>query len=174
MVQVITQPYTYNRLARLRTFDATSNDPGDLQLDVQGILHKGVGVVPVIAVGYIRRVRAGSSRRSGCRQLFAIRTSACQWRPAWRLSMIPTLSSTSRTVVRCGVPNCRRRLALSHPLFEERTGGKLGGVVEFVALHPAVCHLYRIGQFGRPCKQRRPPVCGGVFHPPQPGARRGV
>ena len=61
LVQFVTQPYAFSRLANPPTPDTTSTDPGDLLLGGQYIVHKAVGSTPVIALGYLRRVRTGTS-----------------------------------------------------------------------------------------------------------------
>lgn len=53
------QPYTYDLVAGSPSYDL--NAPGDLDIGVQGIAHKSAGVVPTVALGFIRRVRAGSA-----------------------------------------------------------------------------------------------------------------
>lgn len=62
MVQFSSQPVAVSRLASSPGTAATSQtDPGDLTLGVQGVLVKEKGRRPTIALGYLRRVRAGSS-----------------------------------------------------------------------------------------------------------------
>jgi hypothetical protein len=62
MIEFPTQPFAASH------FDGDSNasasdsrDAGDLQFGVQGLLVKEVHLIPTVAVGYLRRVRAGSS-----------------------------------------------------------------------------------------------------------------
>jgi hypothetical protein len=62
MVQFQSQPIAVSRFAATSTDAASSQlDPGDLVLGLQGVLIQEAGRKPVIAVGYLHRVRAGSS-----------------------------------------------------------------------------------------------------------------
>ena len=56
LLQFVTQPYTHNV-----TPPTAGNDPGDLDLGGQLIVHKEAGASPVVAIGYLRRVRSGSA-----------------------------------------------------------------------------------------------------------------
>lgn len=53
---VETEPVAYSRDGR-----QTSDDPGDVFLGVQGLLHQGEGARPSIAVSYFRRVYSGAA-----------------------------------------------------------------------------------------------------------------
>ena len=129
LVQFITQPYTYNRLASSPS-DSTSNDPGDLQLGVQGIVHKGVGSNPVVAVGYVRRVRAGTSADLdlGSYSQSALVLVSGELGAGYHYDSNVVFNEQNSGAVRRG--QFSQTLAVSHPLFEKATGGKLGGVVE--------------------------------------------
>ena len=62
MVQFASQPYARSKLAASPGVAASlQTDTGDLVLGVQGLMIKERGRRPTIAVGYLRRVRAGSS-----------------------------------------------------------------------------------------------------------------
>ena len=130
MVQMISQPYTYNRIATAGSADVTSNDPGDLQLGLQGIVRKGVGVIPVIAVGYVRRIRAGSSADLdvGSYSQSALLLLSGDVRSGFHYDSNIVVTEQNSGAVRR--PQFGQTLAVSHPLFEEATEGKLGGVVE--------------------------------------------
>lgn len=130
MVQFITQPYTRSRLAVPHSPDANSSDPGGLQIGVQGIVHKGVGAVPVVAVGYIRRLRAGSSADLdvGSYLQSALVLFSGDLRGGYHYdSNLIFNEQTSADVRRA---QFAQTLAVSHTLFQQRTAGRLGGVVE--------------------------------------------
>jgi hypothetical protein len=64
MLEFPTQPFAASHFeadANSGTPASDSRDAGDLQFGVQGLLIKEVALIPTVAVGYIRRVRAGSS-----------------------------------------------------------------------------------------------------------------
>ncbi len=61
LFQFLTQPYARSTLQSTGTQTYTSNDPGDLQPGGELVAHKAVGALPSITLGYIRRVRAGTS-----------------------------------------------------------------------------------------------------------------
>ena len=129
LVQFITQPYTYNRLASSPT-DSSSNDPGDLQIGVQGIAHKGVHSNPVVAVGYIRRVRAGTSADLdiGSYSQSALVLVSGELGAGYHYDSNLVFNEQNSASVRRG--QFSQTFAVSHPLFEQKTAGKLGGVVE--------------------------------------------
>ena len=130
MVQFITQPYTFNHLASAGGSDVTSSDPGDLQLGFQGIVHKEVGVVPVVAIGYIRRVRAGSSANLdvGSYSQSALLLLSGDVRGGFHYDSNLVVNEQNSGPVRRG--QFSQTLAISHLLFEKSTQGKLGAVVE--------------------------------------------
>lgn len=129
LVQFITQPYTYNRLAAPSS-DLSSSDPGDLQIGIQGIVHKSVGRNPVVAVGYIRRVRAGTSANLdvGSYSQSALVLISGELGAGYHYDSNLVFNEQNSGSVRRG--QFSQTLAVSHPLFEEATAGKLGGVVE--------------------------------------------
>lgn len=128
-MQFITQPYTYNRLAVTPT-DITSSDPGDLQIGFQEIAHKGVGLNPVIAAGYIRRVRAGTSADLdvGAYSQSALILVSGELGAGYHYDSNIVFNEQNSDAVRRA--QFSQTLAVSHPVFEEVTGGKLGGVIE--------------------------------------------
>ena len=130
MVQFITQPYTFNRVATPPASDLRSSDPGDLQVGGQAILHKGVGPVPVVAVGYIRRVRAGTSADLdvGSYSQSALVLLSADVRGGFHYDSNLVFNEQNSGPVRRA--QFVQTLAVSHALFEESTQGKLGGVVE--------------------------------------------
>ena len=130
MVQLITQPYTFNRTAVPYLTDVRSSDPGDLQVGGQAILRKETGPAPVVAVGYIRRVRAGSSADLdvGSYSQSALVLLSGDVRGGYHYDSNLVFNEQSEGPVRRA--QFVQTLALSHPLFDESTNGKLGGVVE--------------------------------------------
>lgn len=96
----------------------------------QAIVHKGVGAVPVVAMAYIRRVRAGTSANldvGGYSQSALVLLSGDLKYGYHYDSNIVVNEQNSGPVRRA---QFSQTLAVSHPLFEEATNGKLGGVVE--------------------------------------------
>ena len=130
MVQFITQPYTLNWVAAPPAGNLGSSDPGDLQIGGQAILHKGVGLVPVVAVGYIRRVRAGTSADLdvGSYSQSALVLLSGDVTGGFHYDSNLAFNEQNSGPVRRA--QFVQTLAVSHPLFEEGTEGKLGGVVE--------------------------------------------
>ena len=130
MVQFITQPYTFNRVAAPPAGDMRNSDPGDLQVGGQAILRKGVGPVPVVAVGYIRRVRAGTSADLdvGSYSQSALVLLSGDVRGGFHYDSNLVFNEQNSGPVRRA--QFVQTLAVSHPFFEESTNGKLGGVVE--------------------------------------------
>ncbi len=145
MVQFISQPYTWNVIdsppaaPNAPSLVTRTSDPGDLDLGAQFIVHKAVGPTPTIAAGYIRRIRAGTAANV---DLGALTQSALlllsgdlrggfhydfnlilNQQDSAQNSSVPTAHSIRRGQFGQG-------LALSHPLFEKSTGGRLGGSAE--------------------------------------------
>ena len=130
LVQFITQPYTFNGIASPPVSDIRSSDPGDLQLGFQGILHKSAGAIPVVALGYIRRVRSGSSANldTGSYSQSGFLLLSGDLRRGYHYDSNLVFNEQNSGPVRRA--QFGQTLAISHPLFEERAQGKLGGVVE--------------------------------------------
>ncbi len=62
MVEFATQPFANSAVFPSDGGSSSAqNDPGDLQLGLQGVLFKEDGRLPAVAVGYLHRVRAGSA-----------------------------------------------------------------------------------------------------------------
>jgi len=61
MLQLLSEPFAATRQMPGTADAASTRDPGDLVFGVQGLLAKGGGAVPTVAVAYNRRLRAGSS-----------------------------------------------------------------------------------------------------------------
>jgi hypothetical protein len=65
MLEFPTQPFAASHFdpdpATSGSSATDSRDAGDLQFGVQGLLVKEAGLIPTMAVGYVRRVRAGST-----------------------------------------------------------------------------------------------------------------
>ena len=61
LLQFITEPLAETSVGILRQTDTVSIDPGDLSLGGQVVAIKSVGPLPTVSVGYLRRVRSGSS-----------------------------------------------------------------------------------------------------------------
>ena len=130
LVQFLTQPYTRSRLADSPAADTRSNDPGDLLLGGQAIVHKSSGALPVVAVGYVHRVRTGT----------AADLDVGSYSQSALLLFSGDLPGELHYDANAGVNeqtdgNVRRAqfvqsVALSRPLFEKSLQGKLGGVAE--------------------------------------------
>ena len=61
MAQFITSPYARSTVVVPAQSPTPTNDPGDLDLGANVVAVKSVGALPTVAVGYLRRVRAGTS-----------------------------------------------------------------------------------------------------------------
>ena len=61
LVQFITEPLAVSSIGMVKQIDTVSTDPGDLSLGGQVVAIKSVGALPTVSVGYLRRVRTGSS-----------------------------------------------------------------------------------------------------------------
>jgi hypothetical protein len=134
LVQFISQPYTYN----VATNQPATNAPGDLDLGAQYILHKEVGALPVVAVGYIRRVRAGASSNLdvGDFSQSALLLMSGDLPHGFHYDSNLILNDLSSDQNSASAPHTIRRgqfaqtVALSHPLFAHATASRLTGVAE--------------------------------------------
>lgn len=118
-----------------------SNDPGDLQLGGQAILRKSVGHVPVIAVGYIGRVRPGTSADldSGSNSQSALLLLSGELGGGFHGDSNIIVDEQSSGGVRRA--QFGQTLAVSHSLFARRTDGRLAGVAELSHFtQPLVTH----------------------------------
>ncbi len=61
LVQFITEPLARSTVDLPGQAETTSNDPGDLDVGFEAVAAKSVGALPTASVGYIRRVRSGTS-----------------------------------------------------------------------------------------------------------------
>ena len=130
MVQFLTTPYTGSTLNAPDGGTFHSNDPGDLQLGVQGVIHKAVGALPTVSGGFIRRVRAGTSANI---DLGAYSQSALILLGG---DLPGGVHYDSNIVVDEQNDGATRRaqflqtLALTHALFPATTHQRLSGIVE--------------------------------------------
>ena len=130
LVQFITQPYTFNRLANAPAADTTTNAPGDLLLGGQFILHKAVGSLPVIAAGYIHRVRTGTSADLDVGSYSQSALLLFSGDLPGKLHYDANAVTNEQTDGPTRRAQFEQSIALSHPLLEERTHGNLGLVAE--------------------------------------------
>lgn len=130
LVQFITQPYTYNSISSATGPQQGTSQPGDLQVGGQAILHKGVGLVPVVGVGYIRRVRAGASADLdlGSNSQSALVLLSQDLGGGFHYDSNLIFTEQNAAAVRRA--QFGQSLALSHALFEKGLDGKLFGVAE--------------------------------------------
>ena len=128
VVQMLSQPYAYSSVTTSAT-TAASNDPGDLQVGVQGVLRQVAGLRPTVSLGYIRRVRAGTSANldaGGYSQALLLLVGGDV--AGFHYDGNALLTEQNNGPVRHGQTG--QTLAISHPLFPVATKNKLGATVE--------------------------------------------
>jgi hypothetical protein len=133
LVQFVSQPYTHNV-----TPPFSSNDPGDLDLGAQFILHKAAGSLPVIAVGYLHRLRAGTAGNLdvGDYAQSSLLLFSGDLPGAVHYDANVILNDLSSDQNLTAAPHSIHRaqfaqsVALSHPLFPKATASRLTGVFE--------------------------------------------
>ena len=134
LVQLISQPYTRNAMDA----SPSTNAPGDLDLGAQYIVHKSVGAPPVIAFGYLRRVRAGTSSNLdvGDYVQSALLLLSGDLPGGLHYDANLVLNEQNSDQNSASATHSTRRgqfaqsAALSHPLFPKATGSRLTGVAE--------------------------------------------
>jgi hypothetical protein len=127
MVQFLSQPYTRSRIAQPA---GVTTDPGDLQVGVQAVLHKGAALIPTVSAGYIRRVRAGSSANldAGGYSQSGLVLIGGDLPHAFHYDSNLLFNEQNNGSVRRG--QFGQTLAVSHPVLAKATKGRLGGTVE--------------------------------------------
>lgn len=130
LVQLITEPYTYNGVTGVSGSTNESNDPGDLDLGAQYIVRKSTGAAPVIALGYLHRVRAGTSANLdvGSYSQSALLLLSGDVPRGFHYDANVIVNEHSSPPVRRA--QFVQSLAVSHTLFWNETKGRLGGVIE--------------------------------------------
>jgi hypothetical protein len=134
LVQFISQPYTYNETDA----SPSTSDPGDLDLGGQYIVHKSVGSLPVIALGYIRRVRTGTSANldNGDFSQSALALLSGDFPGNFHYDANLILNEQSSDENSSSATHTTRRgqfaqtFALSYPLFPKATANRLTGTAE--------------------------------------------
>ena len=147
LVQLVTQPYTYNVASDGSGYRTTSNDPGDLIFGAQGIVHKSVGALPTVALEYDRRVRAGTSADLdvGSYSQGAILLMSGDLPAGIHYDSNVSIYEQNNGPVRR--PQLEQSLALSHSLLHRLTGGRLAGVAELSHYTQPLVHS---DVYGRP------------------------
>ena len=134
LVQFVSQPYTDNTVNQ----QPATNAPGDLDLGAQYIVHEEAGALPVVALGYIRRVRTGTSANldSGDFSQSALLLMSGDLPDNFHYDANLILNEQSSDQNSAVATHTVRRgqfaqsVALSHPLFAKATASRLTGVVE--------------------------------------------
>ncbi len=130
MVQFITEPFAHSSVRSSPSGTTASNDAGDLLLGGQAVVHKSVGILPAVDVGYLRRVRAGSSPSldagSYSQSALLFLGGDLPGSPHYDSNLI--IDEQNSGPVRR--PQFTQTLALSHPLFPAATRKSLSGIVE--------------------------------------------
>jgi hypothetical protein len=145
MVQLLSQPYTYNVVDNPPTIPAgpssetRSSAPGDLDLGVQFIFHKSVGALPTLALGYAYRVRAGTAANIDLgdfvQTVQLLMSGDLPHHFHYDANVIVNQQNSSENSAVATPYNIRRAqfaeiFAVSHPLFNHATGGRLSGAAE--------------------------------------------
>ena len=136
LVQFLTGPYAYSVLSGpmpsgfMPGASFSSDDPGDLQLGGQAIVHKQVGSLPVIALGFIRRVRSGSSANldTGSYSQSALLLLSGDLPCSFHYDANAIVSEQNNGSVRR--PQLGQTFSVTHPLFPTTTQGRLTGTAE--------------------------------------------
>ncbi len=130
LVQFITEPYAYSAVASGGARSVTSSDPGALLLGVQGIVYESVGAVPTIDLGYIRRVRTGTSANldAGDYSNSVLLFLGGDLRHGFHYDSNVIVNEQNNGAVRRA--QFGQTLAISHGLFPTVTHQRLGGIVE--------------------------------------------
>ena len=131
MLQFLSQPYTRNTVATGPGAATTaSNDPGDLQTGVQAVLHKAIGALPTVSLGYIRRVRAGTSANLdvGSDSQSALALFGGDLRGGFHYDSNVLFNEGNNGAARRA--QFQQTLAVTHSLFPKATKQRLGSTVE--------------------------------------------
>ncbi len=150
LVQFLTQPYTYNGVAGVGSGSIYSSDPGDLQVGGLAVAHKAVGALPTVTVGFIRRVRAGTSANLdyGSYSQSALFLFGGDLRGGFHYDSNVLFNEQNAGPVRH--LQLTQTLAVTHPLLAAATHGKLNGIIEIShATQPFVAATSRGKAVGR-------------------------
>ena len=130
LVQFLTEPYAYSTLSGPHGGTTGSNDPGDLQVGFEAVIHKAVGAFPTASLGYIRRVRAGTSANIdlGEYSQSALILLGGDLRGGFHYDSNILFNEQNNGPVRR--PQFGQTLAISHLLFPVSTKQRLGATVE--------------------------------------------
>ena len=135
LIQLVSQPYTYNTTDIPTT---PTNAPGDLDLGAQYILHKQAGPLPVVGIAYIRRMRSGTSANLdvGDYSQSALLLLSGDLPHGFHYDanlILNDLSSDQNSISASHTTRhgqLAQSAALSHILFAKATNGRLSGVAE--------------------------------------------
>ncbi len=130
MVQLITEPYAYSSVSNPDGTSSGSSDPGDLFLGGQAVVHKSAGALPTIDVGYLRRVRTGTSANldAGDYSQSALVLLGGDLRGGFHYDSNLLFNEQNSGPVRRA--QFGQTLAVTHPLFPTATHKNLSGIVE--------------------------------------------
>ncbi len=130
LVQFLSQPYTRNTVVNGPGSEAVSNDPGDLQAGFEYVVHKSVGALPTVSIGFIRRVRSGTSANLdvGDYSQTAILILGGDLREGFHYDSNILFNEQNTGPVRR--PQFQQTLAVSHALFPSATKQRLSGTIE--------------------------------------------
>ena len=130
LVQFITEPYTYSNVTGANGKTSASNAPGDLQLGVLGVMHKAVGALPTVTLGYTRRLYTGAASNldAGDYSQAGLVLLGGDLRRGFHYDSNFLITEQNNGPVRRA--QYGQTLAVSHPLFAAATHSRLGGIVE--------------------------------------------
>ncbi len=130
LVQFLSQPYTHNTLTTGTGAEMGSNDPGDLQVGTEVVVHKAVGALPTVSLGFIRRVRAGTSANLdvGDYSQSALMLLGGDLRGGFHYDSNLLFNEQNNGAVRRS--QFQQTLAITHALFPAATRQRLSGTIE--------------------------------------------
>ena len=130
LLTFITEPYAYSTVSNGEGTASRGSDPGDLSLGGQAVLHKSVGALPTIDLGYLRRVRAGSSPNldAGDNSQSVVVFFGGDLRGGFHYDSNLLFNEQNEGSVRRA--QFGQTLAVTHPLFPVATHKNLSGIVE--------------------------------------------
>lgn len=130
LVQFITEPYAYSNLLGVNGKVSPYSAPGDLDLGALGVVHKAVGPLPTVTLGYTRRLYTGAAANldAGDFSQEALVLLGGDLRGGFHYDSNILFTEQNNGPVRRA--QYGQTLAVSHPLFSKATHGKLGSIVE--------------------------------------------
>ena len=130
LVQFITEPYAYSSVANANGTTSGGSASGDLLLGGQAVLHKSSGSLPTIDIGYLRRVRTGTSPNldAGDYAQSILLLLGGDLRGGFHYDSNMLFNEQNSGTVRRA--QFGQTLAITHPLFPAATHKNVNGIIE--------------------------------------------